>query len=248
MNFRTFLEAAETPVVIDTSKMTDNDQWKLGSAAIVEDGCLVAYHVTDNPKEPIAVLQQPKKLTATYKYSGRGRYAELGPGLYVSAAPELWACRSQGKYDFLKTLSPEDKEKLYQAMMADLLQKIEPPAYLSRGEFESAQRDLRSWISQSDNPEAYHFIIHLGGQPYNIPFWKPDFLQRIGIKGAKPPQMLKVKLQGKFVDLSGNYGHISLWRPYLMQGYDGAFVRSDPQMVVWRKEAIKDFSVEALRC
>jgi hypothetical protein len=248
MRFREFIESTESPAVIDTAKVSPDDQWKLGSAATAEDGYLVGYHVTDDPNEPINVLQQPKKLTATYKHPGRGRYAELGPGLYISAAPELWACRSQNKFEFLRTLSPDDKEKLYQAMMTNLFEKIQPPAYLTQGEFEAAQRDLRAWIADPKNPNAFHFIIHLAGQPYNIPFWKPEFLRRVGIEGARPPQMLKVRLQGKFVDLSNNYGHISRWRPYLMQGYDGAFIKNDPQMVIWRKEAIKGYSVEPLVC
>lgn len=241
-NFKVFLENEEKQAVIDTSTITSDDQYKLGNAAEAGDGCLFSWHVTDDPESLIKMISSAKKITKTYR-KGQGIYSELGPGLYLSAAPQLWACRSRNKYDFLKTITPEDRTKLYKAISDDLLEK-RSSRYISSGEFEAAWRDLRNWYDQPDNSEAYNFIIHLAGQPINVPFWKPDFLNRLGIQGAKPPKMVKFKIRGKFVDLSNSYGHITRWGPYLRQRYDGAFIKYDPQMVVWRKEAIIDYKVE----
>lgn len=246
MQFKRYLtEEEKRPlVVIDTSHMDpERDQWKIGMAAEVGNGYLVSWHVTDKPEKIIQTLASPKKLTATYR-KGAARYAELGPGLYLSAAPQMWACRSQGKYDFLKKLTPEEAHRLYQSISNELIDQ-RSRRYITQSEFDAGFRDLRNWITQQENnPEAYNFIIHLAGQPFNISYWKPEFLKNIDIAGASPPKTIKFRLKGKFVDLSGQYGHISQWSPYIRQGFQGAFIKMDPQMVVWDKNAIIDYVIE----
>lgn len=74
--------------VVDSRKLTSEDQRKFGNSAVVENGYLVGYHVSDDPSKPLDVINSSKKLTATYG-KGRSRLAELGPGLYVSGIPFL---------------------------------------------------------------------------------------------------------------------------------------------------------------
>lgn len=222
---------------VDTRTVTPNDQHKLGSAAYAENHKLVAYHVTDDPSRVAAALKAGKKLTATYG-PGRGRYNELGPGLYVSAAPNLWVARSVGKWDFLKRITPQEKKKLAAAILNDRNMKGN---YLTVREKETVARDVRNFLDSS-SPNAGSFIVGLAGQPYNIAFWRPEFLRPLGIEPAPQPEEVEVHIKGRFVDLSRGYGGLQSWRPYLMAGYDGAFVKGfDSQLVVWRNKAVVRF-------
>ena len=67
MKFKLWLEGNEDLKIIDSSKLTSEDQYLLGHAAVVENGFLVGYHVTDNPEEMVKIIKNAKKLTATYK-------------------------------------------------------------------------------------------------------------------------------------------------------------------------------------
>lgn len=227
-------EERQPPRVLDTDGMTDDDQYKLGNAAIAEPGYLWGIHVTDDPEGLAAVIKSGKKLTATYG-GGRGRTAELGPGLYISAVPETWAVRSTGKFDFLKTLTSEQKQKLADAILSS---RAMTGDYLASFEKEYVRRDVKNWL-KFDEPDM---LIGVSGQPYNIAFWKPEFLKSLGIEPAKQPQQVKVKARGKFVDLSDWNSNMSDWRPWLMQGMAGAFIKGGfsgmPQLVIWDAKAI----------
>jgi hypothetical protein len=250
MDFKTFMESDQPEIkVIDTSTVTTDSQYLFGHSVICGAGCLIGYHVTDNAENVQTTLGGSKKITATYG-AGRGRYAELGPGFYVSGYPEMWKNRSNKKWSFLDQLTPPEKQKLAQALMNEpvLVGKkytgndgqVQVFQYISKWEVESAQRDINNWLKTGNDA----VIIGLSWQPYNIDFWKPEYLARLGIKPGGTPQVMKVVLQGRFADLSFNsHHHVTVVSKLIRSGLDGAFIKGGyighPQLVVWNKQAIK---------
>lgn len=232
MKFSLWLEHNEQPKIIDTVNVTPDDQWRLGNAAIAGEGEIYGYHVTSNPKKILDSINSPKKLTATYGYA---RQNELGPGLYISAVPHFWMGRAPNKFDFLNDLTDAQKSALANAILTN--GSMTQPGYLSDGEKKQVQRDVQEFLN--GNSQA---IIHLSGQPYNIVFWQPEFLKPLGIESSQSPTQLKVHLKGKFVSLEAHTGHVARWGQFIRQGFDGGFTKggfsTNPELVVWRKEAI----------
>lgn len=233
---------SDGPKIIDSTKLTQDDQRVFGNAAVVEDGFLIGYHLTDSPAKVFETMRSPKKLTATYR-KGMGKYAELGPGLYVSAVPHLWANRSTGKWDFLKTLTQGQRQKLADAILDSLKPKMidgREWRYVSRSEEKIAKRDVNNWLSTGFDP----VVTSLAGQPYNVPFWKPEFLKPLGIEPSPPPKILKVTFTGKFVNLSNHVGDWPVIAQQIRDGHDGGFnpggIIGYPELVIWRKECIKN--------
>lgn len=228
--------------VIDSNELTPEKQHLLGNAAVVEDGHLVGYHVTDNTEKIKQTLQSSKKLTATYR-KGVGKYAEMGPGLYVSATPQLWLNRSTGKWDFLKTLTPEQRKRLAEAIRNDRSLKGQMVAgrlfrNVTQNEEESANRWIDEWLNSGHDP----ILVMLAGQPYNIHFWKPEFLKPLGIEPSQPPKVLEVKFSGKFANLSKHVNDWPVIADYIRKGLDGGFnpggMVAYPELCIWRKECI----------
>lgn len=250
MQFRCWLTENERPIkVIDTATLTPDDQWKLGYAAIAGNGEIKGYHVSDDPEALSQVIQGPKKITATYK--GGGRTAELGPGLYISAVPEYWGGRATKKWDFLSRLTPDERQRLASALMNDRRLAGEEYVdshtgqkkmfkYVSDHERDYAIRDIRNWLAHPDNPGL---IVGISGQPFNIKFWEPEFLEKIGIKPGEPIRHMEIKARGKFVDLSDTpQPGLNAIAKLIKAGYDGAFTKSgfstNPELVIWNKKAI----------
>ena len=235
--FRLWFESQTqaAPKIIDTATVTPDDQWRLGNAAIAGEGELYGYHVTSNPDKIMDAFKGPKKLTATY---GFARHNELGPGLYISAVPHFWMGRAPNKFDFLKDLEPTQKQILANAILKSpaMTQK----SYLSDGEKAGLQRDVQEFLNGN-----WQSIISLSGQPYNIRFWEPQFLEPLGIEQTKQPTQILIHLKGKFVNLESHTGHVARWGQFIRAGYDGGFTKSgfssNPELVVWRKEAITRF-------
>lgn len=251
MKFKLWVEATEEPEVVDTTHLTDEDQNKIGNAGEVGNGVITGYHVSDNPENLMKTFNGPKKLTATY--GKKSRYAEMGPGLYLSGVPNMWMNRSNGKWDFLKTLTPDQKQALANKLMHDQVfvgkkykdndgsEKIYN--YISQHEKEMGFRDIKNWLDSGFDG----MLVGLAGQPFNIRFWEPEYLRDLGIKPGQPPKIVKVTVSGKFVNMKS---HIFDW-PYISKmiraGYDGGFnpggYTGNPEMCVWRKEAIKNIEV-----
>ena len=85
----------------------------------------------------------------------------------------------------------------------------------------------------------------LAGQPYNIPFWKQEYLSPLGIKQTAPPLQIPVTAKGKFADLADVGVSDEIINHLKSDGYHGAFVKPSfstiPQSVVWDTNAIKQF-------
>lgn len=246
MQFRTWLESADDLEVVRSSDAT---QKKFGNAAAVSGGSLVGYHVTDNPQRILDIWESGKKFTATYR-KGVGKTNELGPGLYVSAAPQMWVGRSVGKWDFLKTLTPDQKQRLAAALRQDRALTGMPLddgrvfKYVSDREAESAHRYIDEWLASGHDP----ILVFLAGQPYNIRFWTPEYLRPLGIEASGQPKMLKVTFNGAFVNLSRHIGDWPVIADCIRKGYDGGFnpggMVSNPEMCIWRRECVRDIELD----
>jgi len=248
MKFSTWLENQETPEIIDSSTLTENDQRIFGNSAIVGDGVLVGYHVGDDLNKVYNVIKSNKKLTATYG-KGRSRSAELGPGLYVSALPSHWMNRSTDKWSFLERLTPEQRIKLADKIKNDpVLVGKQYKDYLykhvSDYEKERAYRDIDNWLKHG----FQGMIVGLAGQPYNIKFWDKSYLAPLGIDATPKKPLLKVTFTGKFVNLAKHIGDFSYIAKMIRFGLDGGFVSggivSNPELCIWRKECIINYEEE----
>ena len=238
MKFRKWFEAdEERPLkIVDTSDDPNDNQYKLGNAAGAREGHIIGWHVTDHPQKVAEVLLSGKKLTASYG-PGRGRGNELGPGLYISGVPRMWMNRSIDKWEFMDRLTPDEKQRLAAAIVKEAENRS-----LTNREKETLERDIKNFLN-APGSEGKQFIMGLAGLPYAIHFWEPDFLEPLGIQASnKPPEQVEVIAKGRFVDLSDQrIGGLQSWRPYLMQGFDGAFLKSSFEVVIWRNEAIIKF-------
>lgn len=248
MGFELWLEEEEAEETIDSRKLKPEDQYKLGNAAIVENGFLVGYHVTDNAEKPINTIKSNKKLTATYG-KGRSKYAELGPGLYVSGIPNFWKNRSVAKWNFLNFISDQQRKKLAQRLRNDpalVGQKYgdEIFKYVSDHERDSAERSIDLWLLSGNN----EVIVQLAGQPYNIPFWKSEYLEPLGIEPAPSNPVMKVEFTGKFINLKNHVFDFAYIARCIRKGLDGGFnpggISSNAELCIWRKECITSYGME----
>jgi hypothetical protein len=211
----------------------------LGNAAEIDEDTIVAYHLTDDPEWIMKYLESGKSLL-----QGReSDWGDLGPGLYASAVPDMWIGRSRGKWEFLKELSDEER-----SILADAIRRHshlqEDSRFLTDREKELAFRDLKQWEEGLISDGA---IVSLAGQPYNIQFWKKEFLEPLGINHSPEPSVVKLELKGKFAELSRGLHNISELQELLRAGFDGAYVKGGlshaPQIVIWNKNAIQNVSI-----
>lgn len=263
MNFRNFVEADDQRPeikIVDTQNVTPDMQRTFGNSVICGNGYLIGYHVTDNPEEIQGAVAGPRKIIS-FKGPGRSRFSELGPGFYVSGVPDFWKNRSANKWSFLHKLTPQESQRLAHAILmhptiAGQVYKDKDGSeqrrmYLTKWEAEAAIRDVNDWLKlkTQQNKAADSFIVTLAGQPYNIPFWQPQFLAKIGITPGRQPDIMKVILRGKFADLSFNsHHHVTVIAKLIKSGIDGGFIRGgyvgDPQLVVWNKNAITQMGID----
>jgi hypothetical protein len=226
--------------VVDTHMAREGDDQRLGNSAWIEGNELVGIHVTDKPQRMAEVLKSGEDIGHSYN-KGEQRIEELGPGLYISAVPQLWMGRSTGKYDFAKDLTPEQKQTLADAI---LNHQHVTGDYLASFEKEYVRRDVARFLSDN-TPGAINSIAMLAGQPYNIPFWQPEFLQSLGIEPAKQPEQVQVRARGRFADLTSHQGDVKLFQSLKQQGFEGAFARqgisATAQCCIWKTSAITKF-------
>lgn len=223
--------------VFDTARAEDAPP----GAGYLEDGMLVAWHVTDDPKKLLSALKRRINLVAAY--GPKGQHAELGPGLYVSGAPEYWSVRAQSKWAFLTTLSDEHLSRLTDALAFEI-NKQERNHWLSRTESEFGFRVLDD-VDRGRQPPAY--LTALSGQPYAILFWKESFLKPLGIRGSGPPALVEVRLSGKFAELASDWPAPDVLRRLRRMGYSGVYTRpglgTAAELVVWDARTVKSAHV-----
>jgi hypothetical protein len=226
--------------VVDTRSP---EEINFGGAARHQPPYAEGWHVTDDPRRVMALLKSGKQLFKTY---GKDRLAEYGGGLYISAVPQIWSARAPNKYLFLQRLTQPQKERLAKALL-DALREMHP-GYISTREFEKGVQLLDHYLNDIIGPEA---LTNLNYQPYNIPYWKADFLEPLGIEPSKPPEEILVLVQGRFAEADVVKLSWEMVRHLRKHGIDGAFVKSGwstvPQMCIWNSKAIKQFGDWARR-
>jgi hypothetical protein len=202
---------------------------------VIDQGELITYHVTDNPKRVCSIKKDPRSLVETGDTG-----IELGPGLYASGAPDFWKSRSTEKYKFLERLTPVELERLTDAMNKEKERK-----FLTDSEKERLERDINYVKEEKMLPQV---LAIYAGQPYNIQFWKPDFLKGIDIKPSKQPDVIEMKLTGKFGELNSrmDISNYPEKLACLRNELDGVFTRAgmntNPEMVIWKKKAIEQMN------
>jgi hypothetical protein len=220
--------------IVDTRVAGEID---FGRAAYHEDGVAVAWHVTDDPESALQLLRSGRSLV-------EGSYVrqELGPGFYVSGIPDVWAGRSRKKWRFLARLTENERYRLLSFLLAEVTRQRER-RYISQTEFGYGAR----LIQQAAHGDMLN-LVELGGQPFNIAFWKEDALRGLGIEPEPPPAMIKVAIRGPIAEL--NRHPIEEELDALHRVAVGAFVRNSmgtiAQMVVWNPAAISVIGIEDL--
>lgn len=215
--------------IIDTAHSDDVG----GIAYRNGDGTMTTYHVTDRPDDVMRFLRRKGRVMAAY--GEKGRTSELGPGFYTSGNPNVWLSRSTGKWSFLPRLSGPPLERLLHALEKEILER----RGLTESERANALRDI-SYV------RAGHYdagvLTSLAASPYGVAFWRPEYLEKVGVQGAKEPAVLELRIRGKFAELSRSYADKSLLRNLRRMGLQGAFTRSsmatNPEMVIWDPRAI----------
>jgi hypothetical protein len=208
----------------------DETDWHdFGGAAFIEDGFLIGYHVTDDPQGLI------DKLRRGFDVASHGSpWEDLGKGLYISAVPDYWAGRASKKWAFLDRLTRPQLERLAKALLKS--QAFEEN-YTTKSEQEHAAGLIELTLSGKYNPSV---LIMLADQPYNVSFWKPSFLEPLGIEPGHQPKTVEVKSVGLFARL----GKIPSpdEAAELQKEFDGVFTPSgfstSAQTVIFNRKAI----------
>jgi hypothetical protein len=218
--------------VRDTAAGIDEHQVR-GAATIEHDGSLSILHITDNPE------RVEEELKGDHDLAMGSEYDDLGKGFYGSAMPNIWASRSAGKWDFLKTMTPEQTRGYVAALQGEIAKQV-GSRYITESEYHRAMTTL-GYVEQGKLHSEAGALL-LAEQPYNIRSWTPQFLGKLGIEGAKPPSIMKINVSGRFVDLSDggfSQGDVETARK---MGFDGAYTRNSfshiAQFVLWKRTAI----------
>lgn len=210
--------------------------WGLGGAANPSGrGTWISYHLTDDPQRSISAVQRGEDIADT---RDPGKWGEIGPGIYASSAPGYWVSRSGGKWSFMDRLTTEESARLARALR-DEVQALHE-GYLTSSEREYALR----WIDRTEEGESGpSSLIALAEQPYNIRFWRPEWLQAIDIEPGRQPIIVELELEGTFAEMSRAWMPRELFEELRDHGVSGAFTRSgfsaSPQVVAWDVGAIR---------
>ncbi len=235
-NIEEFLER----LTVDTS-MYLPDSLVVG-AAVPCNGFLSSYHITDDPR---GVLQKLKSNIPLCQFNPEG---DLGCGFYVSAVPQYWRGRSTAKWEFAKQLNRAQRQSLANVILSDPRYR-KGGGYLADFEVDYLNRDLKQFVETGD----VNLLAGTGNQPYNVRI-TAEIARKAGVPEPKEPGLIKVKLQGKFINAAGLYSNADIvnraqaWavinRPKLLQydkrastqnivnawlcsmGYCGAFTKS----------------------
>jgi len=225
--------------IVDTSSCNTN---AFGNAAHVTDDCeVIAWHVTDNPEN---VIEQIRLGNCTKI----DRDTDFGPGIYVSAIPQIWVCRFRGKWDFLGALSKSELLALCLYILKQLAEERRTH-YISQSEYEYAVQDVKYVATQKLPPTV---LLRLSDQPYNIRFWQEDHLKKAGLNiRSKSPTTVRMQISGKFAEMRSAHYVPTIIIDYLKYiGISGAFVKSsfsnEAQMAIWDCRAIVGTKIEKI--
>lgn len=214
--------------VVDTLTADPEDFYNVARPGV---GFYVTSHVTDNPSGLIAALDSGKDLVEM------NPDGDLGGGFYGSNVPQLWMGRSIKKWDYLDTMTRDQRQALFDYIFSR--RDYQPGGfYLTESELSRMKRDLTRWV---DDGFAPLFVMY-ANQPYNVRIPQSE-LDKLGIHPFEP-SIVKVWFKGKFVDLTNSSGGIvpvEKWRGLV----DGAFTRmsmgTEPQLVIWNRNAISEY-------
>lgn len=229
-------------------------QNSLTNVAIVnDDGTFTAWHVTDDPRPVVHLLEAGGDL-AKIAYVG----GHLCEGLHVTAVPDLYARHSTRRWSFLKNLSQEGKDALVSELRKVLTENV-MTHYITSSEYDRAMTEIMHW----QNGLSDYGPRMVGGQPYNVDV--PEIAKKAGIADYEPADIIKVVFEGRFLDMTKTEAQeyaadlasamTGLEPGALMQlhvcdalkanGWDGAFTRSDvssyPEMAIWNGSKINRF-------
>lgn len=221
--------------VYDTRDMEDG--YEIGGIGVVYDGALQTFHVTDHPEKLIASLKRHANVVSAY--GPKGAHAELGPGLYLSGVPHFWMNRAHGKWSFLDTLPQSKANRLVDAL-ADRIDEDRASGRLTRSEVTRADRTMDGVRSGSYGASA---LLELAQQPYAIAFWRPSFLEPLGIEPGRPPSVVEVNVVGRLAELNRSMPPAKLLRTLRRSGLQGAFTRmgmgANAELVLWDSRAVR---------
>lgn len=211
-------------------------QSRLGNAGSVnaETGEITGIHVTSDVARVVKALDEGDVIKTHSE-----TFQDLGPGLYVSGTPQLWMGRAPAKWDFVETITPEERTRLVSALRERIAQD-RSTQYITENEQETAN----SYIDQLEGGYTEAAVM-LADQPYNLRWWEPSFLEPLKIKPGTQPAQIPVRLRGTFADLSGQQVTDEAITTLRKQGFDGAFQKGGmvevPQLVVWNPKAVHQF-------
>ena len=222
--------------IFDTEHPPEGADRALGCAGVYDGRrrAIKAWHVTNDARRAMDVVESGVPLI---EIGGPHKeFRELGPGLYMSAVPQLWVGRATDKWNFLEHLDFEQRQSLGDALGSTVLEQRQT-GYITEYEYSRANKDIGYFV---DHGSVGH-IIQLAGQPYNISFWKPSFLKPLGIKPGKEPEIVEFHVQGIFAGFDDQPKPKEI-EGLILDEFDGCFLRGGlvtvAQLVVWRNEAI----------
>lgn len=229
-------EANPIAPLFDTANPPDDPDRALGYAGVYDDRrqAIKAWHITNDAERTMELIEGGMPLI---EMGGENKeLRELGPGLYMSAVPQLWMGRATKKWEFLEHLDEGQRLSLADALGRIVLEQRQT-GYITESEYKRANRDLELYVDDAN----VGCVIQLAGQPHNIGFWKPDFLKPLGIKPGPEPEVIEFLIQGIFAGFDNQPQQKEI-EGLIMDEFDGCFLRGGlvniAQMVVWRNEAI----------
>ncbi len=229
-NIETFLNR----LTVDTSRYSRAvpiPESQVIGAAIPGDGFLFAYHVTDKPEDAI------RKLRSNIPLCQMNPEGDLGCGLYVSGVPEYWRGRSTAKWEFAKNLNRAQRQALVNIILSDPNYR-KGGGYLADFEVDYLNRDLRQFVETGD----VNVLAMTGNQPYNVHITK-EIARKAGVPVPKEPGLIKVKLQGKFINASELYSNAEI-----LNRAQAWAVINRPKLLEWNKRASTQDIVNAWLC
>lgn len=197
---------------------------------------LVSWHATDDPDRLVRFIRRRRDLVQSF--GPKGAHAELGPGLYLGN-PAVWQVRGRNKWAFLDTLTGEQMRRLAEQLAAEV-DRAYDRGHISRTEHTQALYRIQNVVEGAYGPEV--LVSVLANQPFNIQFWRDEFLAPIGIRSSPTPAIVEVRVRGRFAELSGSHPPSRLLRLLRRAGVQGVFTRANmstnPELVVWDRRAI----------
>ena len=221
LTVETFMYSRDNP--IPESQVT--------GAAIPEGGFLLSYHVTDDPR---GVIQKLKSNIPLCQFNPEG---DIGCGFYVSSVPQYWRGRSTAKWEFARQLNRAQRQSLANVILSDPRYR-KGGGYLADFEVDYLNRDLKQFVETGD----VNLLAGIGNQPYNVRI-TAEIARKAGVPEPKEPGLIKVKLQGKFINAAGLYSN-----PDIVNRAQAWAVINRPKLLQYNKRASTQNIVNAWLC